>query len=523
MDEARIRDAHAAAQQDASRGVKGGGDPALGAEVDRHGTSSSVLDAKSVAVLIGLVLLADFLFWEHSLGVSLIIYSAALSGAAYLNLRPVMKRQELTILAVIWVACALPVLEYVQLASLSFLSAGHFGVLIWMATRSPLAGIARNLARLSYIVPEFLWSSWPSIGRSVAARQHFKIQREALSGWIVPIGVGGVFLLLFLLANPVLENWADRLFDMDLSQNTLRRVAFGIVVAVVVLPFAVFRHFAKAFSDSEFHLESQLDVEGHLLNAKSITNSLLVFNVMFLFQNATDIAFLWGGSALPDGMNYATYAHKGAYPLMATSVLAGVFAVMSRRYLKASAMLKGLLAVWIAQNIFLVGSALTRLDLYVDAYGLTFLRMRAGIGMALVLVGMVLLIWQLWRSKSNAWVTNVFAAVTVLTLYICCFVNFGYVIAKSNVAHPERRLDIRYLCDETPGGIAVVLAESKRRGLKLCSFYYSNRSVQIEDWRSWSFRQARLDDVTREYKQFATPNASAPADDTASRNRYDYN
>jgi len=38
---------------------------------------------------------------------------------------------------------------------------------------------------------------------------------------------------------------------------------------------------------------------------------------LFAIQTVLDIQYLWRGAALPDGMSYATYAHRGAYPLIA--------------------------------------------------------------------------------------------------------------------------------------------------------------------------------------------------------------
>lgn len=487
------------------------------------GPSLVAVNAKNFAALIGLVLLADFLFWQYSLGVSLIIYSAALWGVAYMSLRPAMDHRERAVAAILWIACALPILEYVQLVSLLFLIVGHLGLLVWLATRSTVTGVVRNLLRLAYLMPDFVLKAWFSGGQALAARRHFTVRREALFGWVLPFGVGSIFLLLFLLANPVLENWADSLFDVELSVDSIRRLIFWVVVAGFVLPFVLFRHLAKGFSGIAFKVESQLDFDGRLINGQSIAKSLIVFNLMFLFQNVTDVAFLWGGGTLPDDMSYASYAHKGAYPLMATSVLAGVFAVMSHRYLHSSIFLRGLLLLWVAQNIFLVSSALMRLDLYVEVYGLTLLRMRASIGMGLVFVGMALLLWQLWLSKSNAWVSTVFVAVAVLTLYACCFVNFGYVIAKTNIAQAEHRLDSYYLCHKTRSGIVAVLGEANRSGRIYCQQGHRLGIDPIEDWRSWSFRQARLGKATRAYRKFLRAKTLSQVDDTASRSPYHEN
>ncbi len=101
-----------------------------------------------------------------------------------------------------------------------------------------------------------------------------------------------------------------------------------------------------------------------MLNAffASVTvRCLILFNFLFLLQNLLDIKYLWGGSALPSGMTYASYAHRGAYPLIATALLAAVFTLICFSGNKSHPSwrpAKLLVYLWLAQNIFLVGSAI---------------------------------------------------------------------------------------------------------------------------------------------------------------------
>ena len=62
-----------------------------------------------------------------------------------------------------------------------------------------------------------------------------------------------------------------------------------------------------------------------------MTLSLAAFNLIFALQNGLDIFFLWSGAPLPEGMTLAEYAHRGAYPLIATALLAGLFVLVTMR------------------------------------------------------------------------------------------------------------------------------------------------------------------------------------------------
>ena len=59
--------------------------------------------------------------------------------------------------------------------------------------------------------------------------------------------------------------------------------------------------------------------------------SLVLFNLLFAVQTVMDVHYLWRGAALPDGMTYATYAHRGAYPLIVTALLAAGFVLVAMR------------------------------------------------------------------------------------------------------------------------------------------------------------------------------------------------
>ena len=61
--------------------------------------------------------------------------------------------------------------------------------------------------------------------------------------------------------------------------------------------------------------------ESLIFGRAAILRSLVVFNALFAVQTLLDVVYLWGGVRLPDGLSYADYAHRGAYPLIATALL----------------------------------------------------------------------------------------------------------------------------------------------------------------------------------------------------------
>lgn len=459
---------------------------------------SSALAPQVWSAILLLIALADFLFWQHPIGLSLVIFSAGLSAAALTNLRPFFSQRDWLLFAGVWAGSALPVLEFVQTTSVLILILGHVSLLIWSAKRSFSNALARSLLFLPHTFLLFAVRNSVLLGKDLIETTP-TVTRSAITAWILPLAVGLIFMMLFIGANPVFQEWTNDLLNLDLSPDACARATFWSVTGILVLPFVLFKRYASELQSRTGHRRFSVKHEGTLINFRSVQNSLVLFNSMFLLQNATDLMVLWGALGLPEGMTYAAYAHSGAYPLMATSVLAVLFALISRRFTYGSYLIKILLLVWIAQNVMLLGSTIFRLDLYIGAYGLTYLRLRATIGMFLVLAVMLLMIWQLWKSKSNQWLSGSCAVVVAAVFYTCSFVNFGHVIASENLSRDGQTKDTYYLCQYTRSGIKAIHDHYTETGEKLCAHKFKYTEFLPDDWRSWSYRAARLESHRQTY------------------------
>jgi hypothetical protein len=195
-------------------------------------------------------------------------------------------------------------------------------------------------------------------------------------------------------------------------------------------------------------------------------------------------------------MSYASYAQRGAYPLLLTALMAGAFALAARPFLDEHRAMRPLIFLWLAQNVALCASALIRLDLYVDAYGLTYLRIYAMIWMVLVAFGLALTGWQVWRRRSTGWLMTRVALLGVGTLYICGFVNFAQMIAEQNLSG-FRQTDWGYLCDLGPMAVGPMqtaqgpfgMAREITRAEDGCPALVTPR---YDGWRDFSYRAWRV-------------------------------
>jgi hypothetical protein len=342
---------------------------------------------------------------------------------------------------------------------------------------------------------------------------------------ILPAVGSLIFILLFAQANPLIGDALSRfdaatLFGGFSIGRPLLWVALGLLVWSLLRPAALTALPAPMPGEA-------LALPG--VNLASVTLSLLAFNAIFAVQNGLDLAFLWSGAPLPDSLTLAEYAHRGAYPLIATALLAALFVLLTLRpgsAMAASATVRGFVYLWIAQNVLLVASTMLRTLDYVEAYSLTRLRISALAWMALVAVGLLLICYRLWRKRSDAWLINANFAAAALVLTGCAVIDLGAAAATWNVRHtrdvggPGAALDLCYLNQMGASSLLpLVVLESGRLGPVVRSRVQWSRNLQMDrleaqqaDWRRWTFRGARrLAEAQRLIAERRLPRSTAEA------------
>jgi hypothetical protein len=204
-------------------------------------------------------------------------------------------------------------------------------------------------------------------------------------------------------------------------------------------------------------------------------------------------------------MSHAEYAHRGAYPLIVTALLAAGFVLIAMRRggpAERSRLIRPLVLAWIGQNILLVVSSIFRLDLYVASYSLTYMRLAAFVWMVLVAIGLSLVLIQIMLKKLNSWLLAANAVSLALVLYTCCFVNAPRLVASYNVEHSRENggtgpnLDLQYLGGLGPQALPAIEAHIKEIPalLPIASRYRDSFETRIHpaNWRGWGFRTWRL-------------------------------
>lgn len=482
--------------------------------------------ALKVCLCIALVMLGDILFFQHGLfagGIGLFGLAMLAAVAAAV---PAVTRQRSALAALVMAGIYAVAMIY----SASFLAWLMFWIAAGTAILMPRAGrfddAWRWTQRLLFHGTLALAGPVKDFIRWVRARGERRLQtgllRRIVPVLVLPLIGTAIFAVLFSAANPVIEEWLSSVNPPRLDADTIPRMFFWAFLGW--LAWGLLRPHLPSRVFAPFEGRGDLAIPG--VSTASVLLSLACFNALFLIQNAMDAAWLWVGVSLPEQFTLAEYAHRGAYPLIATALLAALFVLIALRPGSSTAampLIRWLVGLWIVQNVFLVFNAALRTFNYVDAYSLTELRIAALLWMALVALGLVLVLWRMLADKSTVWLINTNMAALSLVLSAVCFVDLGAVASQWNVRHAREvdgdgaGIDLCYL-NRMGGSALLSLIELEQRNLpapmaervhNVRVEVHSRLQWQVEhggwDWRS----QQRLEEAERRLGESErTPQAS---------------
>ena len=442
------------------------------------------------ATAIGLVILTDLLCWDIAPGIGASLALLA-GGLCLIARRPAVLSELpgelaaglvlLATLAGIWDQGILPL----TLGAAGLLALG----LLAHPEGAPLDAVRLGERMTVALVHAFLR---PLTDFAVIRRwgQRHRSPSSWWHGWIWPIVFAGVFIGLFTLANPVISERLEAAWNWLTGGLSLPApIRVMLWWAIALFAWLILRPRNNQTGSKTETVRTFLD------RTQLVRRSLGLFHGLFLLQNGLDLTYLWGHAALPTGMTYAGYAHRGAYPLVATALLAAGFILAWFRPgspVMADKLCRNLVIAWLVQNLVLLGSAAWRLDLYVDVYGLTRWRVAAGVWMVLVAGGLALIGWRIFQDHRNRWLCNANAALVVTALAILAWADIDGLIARHNLSRKTTDTDLSYLESLGPAALpALRSAVAQRQDLQpIIDRLNQQLTAELVPWQAWTVRRA---------------------------------
>jgi len=271
-----------------------------------------------------------------------------------------------------------------------------------------------------------------------------------LIGLAVSLPISAILMSLFMSADAVFADAMNKIVDfigLDFT-NIFGDIIFGFI-------FGLF--FAAALLGLKYSEEKQKPAAkiGDNIESIIIGSFLTIINICILAFVAFQFVYLFGGTVniTASDMSYAEYARRGFFELSAAS---GIIFAIALFVLIMTKKKDGKLPLWImlttvclcSCNGVLLISAVKRMLLYVDVYGLSVKRVLTLWFMAII--GLCLL-WMVIKSFVNKYDVMKWIGLTVIVgVCVLSLTNTERIIAKYNVdrylsSPTENSIDVYYL------------------------------------------------------------------------------
>ncbi|MFE1411416.1 DUF4153 domain-containing protein [Streptomyces sp. NPDC058746] len=179
---------------------------------------------------------------------------------------------------------------------------------------------------------------------------------------------------------------------------------------------------------------------------------LIVLDLLFAGFNAVQMAVLFGGYdkvLSSTGLTYSEYARQGFWQLLWATVLTLVVIALALRWAPRDGagdrrFVRAVLGVLCAMTLVVVASALRRMDLYVDAYGLT--RLRVSVSAMELWLGLVIVLIMAAGVFGARWLPRAVAGSAAAGVLAFGLLSPDGMVAESNVARykADGKIDLAY-------------------------------------------------------------------------------
>ncbi|MFD5816848.1 DUF4153 domain-containing protein [Streptomyces sp. NPDC127038] len=340
--------------------------------------------------------------------------------------------------------------------------------------------------------------------------------RERFGGARQSVGVGlraFVVSALLLLVFGALFAGADAAFadllgdlvpDTSVAGGPWRVVllAAGIVAALAVA------HTAAA----PVRLDRVVVPAGRPRNRVEWALPLIVLTVLFAAFNAVQLVVLFGGydAVLKSThQTYSEYARQGFWQLLFVTLLTLIVVVLALRWAPRDGsgdrrLVRGVLGTLCALTLVVVASAVRRMDMYVEVYGLTRLRISVLAGeLWLGLVIVLIMAAGVWGARWLPRAVLLSAAAGVLAFGL---MSPDGLIAEQNVQRYEDtgNFDVQYARDLSAD--AVPALDRLKEPMRSCVLRPLAFEVNKDDapWYATSWGEARARDILRDHPPAAS-------------------
>ena len=351
------------------------------------------------------------------------------------------------------------------------------------------------------------------IKRSISEQKSGKGILAVLVGILIILPLITAVVNLLMSADWAFENFIGRFYDLlnfDTIITYIGQFIFGIPVAFYL--YGLIYGNAKGRYDDKI-TSSSVDGAAKIMKIAprlTIYSALTAFNAIYLLFFVVQAAYFFSAfnGTLPETFTYAEYARRGFFELCAVAGINLLVLTISHLTIKREAgeEPKALRLATVTISVFtvlLIVTALSKMGMYINAYGLTLLRVFTSFFMILLLFTfLVICIRQFIRFNS----ARIIILGVVTMLMVLFYSNVDGNIAKYNIERYEAgtliTLDIDAFYELSAAAVPHVYefylkTDENNRELrqKLEAYVENSRSYIAPGFRGFNLQRYKADEI----------------------------
>jgi len=356
-----------------------------------------------------------------------------------------------------------------------------------------LAGFQATLGFIFLALGDIQWKELPQSGWA----------RRALGtgrGLVIAVPLVLIFGGLFMAADAVFAGIVKDLLDIDFVNLFTHLFIIGLAA------WMVGGYLRGLLLGKEAPMALNGVPKSLTLGSIETGTVLGLLDLLFLGFVIVQVRYLFGGAALvhvTSGLTYAQYARRGFFELVTVAALVlplllGAHWLLGKEDASARRVFRVLAGAQILLLFVIMASAVQRMRLYQNEYGLTELRLYTTVFVGWLAVVFLWFTGTVLRGERERFAFGALVA-GFLMLVALHFLNPDAFIVRTNVARAQggRSLDVHYAAslsaDAVPALVAALpsLSPAERTEAATCILTQWSPPM-FSDWRAWSWsrRQA---------------------------------
>ncbi len=437
-----------------------------------------------LGTFLAILALIEFLFWGgNSVGLTIFFLLLLIAYYAGVGLKKLQKGYYWHFIflgTIILLAVTYSLFDNLPLRVINFMALLFLCGLLFL---QPTWGDGRQWDRfrfqleqfLGYVIRPFIALAQPwvesrkrfSKNRSTEKKTNKRILFQILLGICIALPLIGILALLLASSDRIFADLLGGIFQNIFTIN-FSTLVVKMILALLLLPFVASVIWSYKNSWLFMSPEQRSSSSSYKKIPTALAATILVLiNFLYLCYGVIQFVYLLGGK-LPEGISYADYARRGFFELAFIALinfgllLVCLYAI--NRQGRGNIIIRILSLLLVILSSVQLMSAFIRMNLYVNAYGLSRLRFFVLAFMTLLGGWFIIFIIKEWKKNFPLFKSLVISAFTALLIVNYCIPD--RLIAKYNIdnylfGHTEE-LDMSYIAYNLSLDAEPVIWESKK-------------------------------------------------------------